>query len=188
MCSNLRANTFKVLRFTDSFTMFIFFVMSILLLISYISLSEMAPELQTAANMDYITWFFLIGVCFSLIYAIICAFYIYNWFVLRTKTDHVIISELIYILGLEPSPKRLDGVGREDPPIPPLKESQSVESVYGFGHDEEKRWTFAGKKPKSQSQSTDRTSTVSSEEKVTKDSAETDVGENKGLEFDSYAK
>ena len=30
--------------------------------------------------------------------------------------------------------------------------------------------------------------TVSSEEKVTKDSAETDVGENKGLEFDSYAK
>ena len=74
-------------------------------------------------------------------------FYVYNWFVLRTKTSHRIISELIYILGLEPSQPRSIGEGSEDPIPPIVPKAESVESIYGFGHDEEKKWTFAGKKP-----------------------------------------
>ena len=29
-----------------------------------------------------------------------------------------------------------------------VKDSDSMESIYGFGHDENKKWTFAGVKPK----------------------------------------
>ena len=92
-------------------------------------------------------WFFIIGVVFCLLYAIIFIFYVYNWFVLRTKTSHRIISELIYILGLEPSQPRSIGEGSEDPIPPIVPKAESVESIYGFGHDEDKKWTFAGKKP-----------------------------------------
>ena len=59
MCSNLRANTLKCIRFLDFFAMVLFFVMCVLILLSYISLTEMAPELQLAANMDYISKLFL---------------------------------------------------------------------------------------------------------------------------------
>ena len=96
-----------------------------------------------------LAWFFLIGVGFTLLYAIIFVFYVYNWFVLRTKAQHRIISELIYILGLEPAQPRTGGEGSEDPiPIAVPAKAESVESVYGFGHDDDKKWTYAGKKPK----------------------------------------
>ena len=176
MCSELRANTLKVIRFLDIIAMAMYFVMSLLLLISYLFLQDLAPGMQTAANMEYVTWFFLIGVAFSLVSAIICVFYVYNWFVLRPQTKHIIIAELIYILGLEPAPKRLDGEGREDPlaaPIPLPQDTESVESIYGFGHDKEEQWTYAGKRPKAQ---TKESVENPPEDKVSSKSVDMDTG------------
>ena len=58
----------------------------------------------------------------------------------KTKAKKPIVAELIYILGLE---------GKQEPDDGPaeLKKAESDLSIYGFGHTEDQKWTFAGRKP-----------------------------------------
>merc|ERR1719474_493072 len=66
------------------------------------------------------------------------------------------VQELIYILGIwsledeeENREKLLPSL--QAIPLDMMKDNygdtDSIESIYGFGHDENQKWTYAGKKP-----------------------------------------
>ena len=87
MCSNLRANTLKCIRFLDFFAMVLFFVMCVLILLSYISLTEMAPELQLAANMDYISKFSIYKIIF-LYHVLLFSLVLHHWCCFLSSLRH----------------------------------------------------------------------------------------------------
>ena len=145
--------TLKAMKFLDVAMALILLVTCFLCLVSYIMMGKMAPELREASNFGVSSWMFLITMIFSLAFCLIGIFFVFNWFVLSTNADHVIISELIYILGLEPGLERKDGDGSEHNKTPPailssgvnLSDADSIESIYGFGHDKDQKWTYAGR-------------------------------------------
>ena len=65
-------------------------------------------------------------------------------------SNNKIVQELIYILGLwEADGEKEEHLQQTLQEIPlEIKDTDSVDSLYGFGHDENKKWTFAGVKPK----------------------------------------
>ena len=61
--------------------------------------------------------------------------------------DSTIVPELVTILGVEKLKRsRLLNTGSLKAAVD--KDTDSVDSLYGFGHDENEKWTFAGVKPK----------------------------------------
>ena len=122
-----------------------------MLLIGFFQLNTLGPIQEASGKVDWVKWIFLAGsiICFVVLFFYI--FCILNWFLLRTKGKRSIIAELIYILGIYSSEKEVDeeekksiGAGI----FKPKSKSASVESLYGFGHTEDEKWTFSGKKPK----------------------------------------
>ena len=124
------------------------------LLIGFFALNSLGLIQEASGAADWVKWIFLTGsiICFIfLFFYIFCAI---NWFTLRTKGKWSIIAELIYILGIynkeKARQKREEEVKKSigGDIITPKSKAASVESLYGFGHTEDERWTFSGKKPK----------------------------------------
>ena len=63
---------------------------------------------------------------------------------LTTGQRNSVVAETIYILGLSSIEQRPKLEGKK-----PLAESEtsSIVSIFGFGHDDHGRWTFAGHRP-----------------------------------------
>ena len=129
-------------------------IASFLLLHGYVALNSLGPTQKASGNVDVVQWIFLIG---SIICYVAFSFYVFsvlNWCVVRTKGKFDIIAELIYILGMYTLEKETDEEAEEEKKsiggevFQPKSKSGSAESVYGFGHTEDQKWTFSGKKPK----------------------------------------
>ena len=117
-------------------------ISGIMLLLGFFQLNTLGPIQEASGRVDWVKWIFLTGsiICFVVLFFYL--FCILNWFLLRTKGKRSIIAELIYILGIYSSEKEVDEIFK------PKSKSASVESLYGFGHTEDEKWTFSGKKPK----------------------------------------
>ena len=118
-------------------------ISGIMLLLGFFQLNTLGPIQEASGRVDWVKWIFLTGsiICFVVLFFYI--FCILNWFLLRTKGKRSIIAELIYILGIYSSEKEVDEKAVEEE-----KKSIGAESLYGFGHTEDEKWTFSGKKPK----------------------------------------
>ena len=53
------------------------------------------------------------------------------------------VAETIFILGIGRELARLEPDGSE----PSVATSSSIASIFGFGYDDEFKWTYAGRKP-----------------------------------------
>ena len=117
----------------------------------YVTMSSIAPEIQQAANFDYSSWIILLLVLFAIVFLLFFAISSIQWFELVMASNNKIVQELIYILGLgeldEEKEEHLEQT-LQAIPMDIVKDSDSMESIYGFGHDENEKWTFAGVKPK----------------------------------------
>ena len=139
---------------TDFISAVLMLIGGVFLLIGYFALSSLGPVQKASGNVDIVQWIFLIGAIICFVILLFYIFSVLNWFALRTKGKFRVIAELIYILGmyttLEEETKKVEeekkSIGGEV--FQPKSESGSVESLYGFGHTEDQKWTFSGKKPK----------------------------------------
>ena len=98
-----------------------------------------------------ITWIFLLLVLFAIVFLLFFAISSIQWFELVMASNNKIVQELIYILGLgESDEEKEEHLEQTLQAIPMdiVKDSDSMESIYGFGHDDNQKWTYAGKKPK----------------------------------------
>ena len=137
----------------DVISAILMFLSGLVLLIGFFQLNTLGPIQVASGNVDVVKWIFLAGsiICFVLLFFYI--FCVLNWFALRTKGKLSIIAELIYILGIYTKGKEVDEKAEEEKKsiggeiFKQKSKSASVESLYGFGHTEDEKWTFSGKKP-----------------------------------------
>ena len=148
--------TFENFRGLDILNAILMFVGGIVLLAGYASLTSLSSIHQDSGNVPVVKWIFLAGSIICFVHLVFYVFSVVNWFALRTKKKFGIIAELIYILGIHSDGKKAEDLEEEKKSIgeevfKPKSESSpgSVESVYGFGHNEDQKWTFSGKKPQS---------------------------------------
>ena len=140
----------------DFISAFLVLIGGVFLLIGYFSVNSLGSVQKASGNVDVVQWIFLIGAIICFVVLVFYIFSVLNWFALRTKGKFSIIAELIYILGMYTLEEETDEKAEEEKKsiggevFHPKSESGSVESVYGFGHTEDEKWTFSGKKPKIQ--------------------------------------
>jgi len=112
-------------------------------------MSSIAPEIQQATNFDFSSWTIILIILFAFIFWLFSVISIIQWFELVRASNNKIVQELIYILGLwEADGEKEEHLQQTLQEIPLDKDTDSVDSLYGFGHDENEKWTFAGVKPK----------------------------------------
>ena len=147
-------STIENILLTDFISAFLTLIGGVFLLIGYFSLTSLGPVQKASGNVDVVQWIFLIGAIICFVVLLFYIFSVLNWFALRTKGKFSVIAELIYILGMYTThEEETDKAEEEKKSIGgevflPKSESGSVESLYGFGHTEDQKWTFSGKKPK----------------------------------------
>ena len=149
--------TFQNILLFDFISAFLMLVSWAFLLSGYFSLDSLGPIQKASGNADVVKWIYLVGSIISFVLLLFYVFCVFNWFALRTKGKFGIIAELIYILGMytleEKTNEKADeeekkSIGEEVFNLKSKSETASVESLYGFGHTEDQKWTFSGKKPK----------------------------------------
>lgn len=138
----------------DLISALLMLIASVLLLVGYFALNSLGPVPTASGNVDVVQWIFLIGAIICFVVLLFYVFCVLNWFAVRTKGKFSIIAELIYILGMYTLEKETDEKAEEEKKsiggevFKSKSETASVESLYGFGHTEDQKWTFSGKKPK----------------------------------------
>ena len=126
---------------------------AIFLLIGFIILNTLGPVQMASGNVEVVKWIFFSGFIFCLVNFLFYVFCAFDWYSLTTTGKFAIIAELIYILGVytkgeEDSEEMVEekkSLGEEV--FKSKSETDSVKSLYGFGHTEDQKWTFSGKKP-----------------------------------------
>ena len=145
--------TIKNILLLDVINAMLMLISDVFLLIGFINLNSLGPVEVASGNVDLVRWIFLIGSINCFVLLLFYIFCVLNWFALRTKGKLSIIAELIYILGIYTKGKEVDEKAEEEKKsiggevFKSKSESASVESLYGFGHTEDEKWTFSGKKP-----------------------------------------
>ena len=145
--------TIKNILLLDVINAMLMLISDVFLLIGFINLNSLGPVEVASGNVDLVRWIFLIGSINCFVLFLFYIFCVLNWFALRTKGKLSIIAELIYILGIYTKGKEVDEKAEEEKKsiggeiFKSKSESASVESLYGFGHTEDEKWTFSGKKP-----------------------------------------
>ena len=88
--------------------------------------------------------FLLTAGIIALVTAAILAFGAWKECMLHGGKNNSVVAETIYILGLAivPRPETIGSIA--------VSEASSVVSIFGFGHDDDGKWTFAGRRPKEQ--------------------------------------
>ena len=149
--------TFQNILLLDFISAFLMLMSWAFLLSGYFALDSLGPIQKASGNADVVKWIYLVGSIISFVLLLFYVFCVFNWFALRTKGKFGIIAELIYILGMytleEKTNEKADeeekkSIGEEVFNLKSKSETASVESLYGFGHTEDQKWTFSGKKPK----------------------------------------
>ena len=169
----------------------LFFTMGISLFVGFALNDSIVEELQQAANFDQWKLFILSAAIVSLLTTGVFIFGAWKVTVtaltmvqevaLATGKRNAVVAETIYILGLT--------IGGESELLaPPLSvillpssshpgpqvssRSSSIISIFGFGHDREGKWTFAGHRaaPKEEPETSVSTSEAAMVEKRSSDS------------------
>ena len=147
----MKSCSFKYMRYYDLVAACLLLFSVIFYVVVYVTMSSIAPEIQQAANFDYSSWIILLLVLFAIVFLLFFAISSFQWFELVMASNNKIVQELIYILGLGESDEEKEEHLEQTLqaiPVDIVKDSDSMESIYGFGHDENQKWTYAGKKPK----------------------------------------
>ena len=144
--------TIQNIHILDCISAFLMLIGGAFMLIGFFSLNSLGSVQKVSGNVDVVKWIFLTSVIISFVLLLFYIFCVLNWFALRTKGKFGIIAELIYILGMHTLAEKIDEKTEEKKSIggevfKSQSESASVESLYGFGHTEDQKWTFSGKKP-----------------------------------------
>ena len=138
---NCMSFTLRIMGITDAIAAVIMFIALVMILVIYILIVlPFNPEIKTSANWDTMGPFLITSFVFAFINFLVFAMFAVWQCQMKTKAKKPIVAELIYILGLE---------GKQEPDDGPaeLKKAESDLSIYGFGHTEDQKWTFAGRKP-----------------------------------------
>ena len=141
---------FDVIKFVNLAAAIIFFVMGVFLAMAFTFNMSVVDELQQAANFDNWKIFIILAAIVAFIACIIFTLASWKEFKMSMKSSNSVVAETIYILGLGMELERPSPLGLETPPSEDSVEtirSSSMESIFGFGHDDDSKWTFAGKKP-----------------------------------------
>ena len=138
---NCMSFTLRIMGITDAIIAVIMFVALIMILVVYILIKlPFNPEIRTSANWKSLEPYLICSFVFAFINVVVFGmFSVWQW-QMKTKAKKPIVAELIYILGLE-------GTQAPDEGPAELKKADSDLSIYGFGHTEDQKWTFAGRKP-----------------------------------------
>ena len=147
----MKSCSFKYMRYYDLVAACLLLFSVIFYVVVYVTMSSIAPEIQQAANFDFSSWNILLLLLFAIVFMLFFAISSIQWFELVMASNNKIVQELIYILGLGESDEEKEEHLEQTLqaiPVDIVKDSDSMESIYGFGHDENQKWTYAGKKPK----------------------------------------
>ena len=146
--------TVKDMFLLDFISAVLMVLSSVFLIIGFFILNSLGPVQTASGNVDVVKWIFLCGSIICIVTFLFYVFCVLNWYALRTTGKFAIIAELIYILGVYTKGEDDDGektaeekksIGGEV--FKSKSETASLESLYGFGHTEDQKWTFSGKKP-----------------------------------------
>ena len=140
---------FDVIKFVNLAAAIIFFVMGVFLAMAFTFNMSVVEELQQAANFDNWKIFIILAAIVAFIACIIFTLASWKEFRMSMKSSNSVVAETIYILGLGMELERPSPLGLETPSEDSVEtiRSSSMESIFGFGHDDDSKWTFAGKKP-----------------------------------------
>ena len=134
---------FRIIQIVNSLAAFLFLVMGIILIMSFIFNLSLVEELQQASNFDNWKIFIIIAGIISLLVAFVFAFGAWKEFQMYDGGYNSVVAETIYILGVGVELTRPATLGKESLDV----SSSSIASIFGFGYDDEFKWTYAGRKP-----------------------------------------
>ena len=141
--------TIQNIHILDCISAFLMLIGGAFMLIGFFSLNSLGSVQKVSGNVDVVKWIFLTSVIISFVLLLFYIFCVLNWFALRTKGKFGISAELIYILGMHTIAERIDEKTEEKKSIggEVFKSQSESAPLYGFGHTEDQKWTFSGKKP-----------------------------------------
>ena len=145
----IKMKHFDVIKFVNIAAAIIFFVMGVFLAMAFTFNMSVVDELQQAANFDKWKIFILLAAIVSFLASI--TFVLGSWkeFLMSMNSSNSVAAETIYILGLGIELERPKPIGVESPSVASgeTSRSSSMVSIFGFGHGQDSKWTFAGRKP-----------------------------------------
>lgn len=122
-----------------------FFIFGIVLIVTFaLNMASLETELAQAANFDRWNILIIVTGIFSLLFCGLNIYEVITFMSLKSGRKNSVVAEMIYILGLE-NEKRPAADGIEA--TPSVVSVDSARSIFGIGHDDFQRWTFAGRKP-----------------------------------------
>ena len=139
-----KMNRFKVTYFFAILAVLLFSISGIVLIINYAFSTGLVNELKQASNFDRWHVAMILAGIFAIAFSILNAYFVYLFSTLKKGEKDAIVGELIYILGID---------ARSEQPSPANPEAASLapsanSSIFGFGRDDDSRWTFSGRIPK----------------------------------------
>ena len=102
----------------------------------------MVDELQEASNFDNWKYFIALAGTISFLVSIVFIPEPLKVYQMYNGAHSSVVAETIYILGIGMEVARPEPLGGE-----PSIAASSIASIFGFGYDDEFKWTYAGKKP-----------------------------------------
>ena len=144
-------NHFKMICFLSLSGSIVFWACGVSLIIAFLSNLRVPAEIQAATNFDNMH----IGIITCGVTLIVFSLIMFFGFTVtlsliseRGCKRNNIIAEALYLLGLYSpylEPIAIGSKYKIDEPTP--SETSSVNSVFGFGLDDNDKWTFAGRTP-----------------------------------------
>ena len=158
-------NHFRIIQIVNIMAAFIFLVMAIILNVAFYFNNSLVDELQEASNFD--NWKIFIIAAGSISFLVIAVFLFGSLKVYRMYDGgyNSMVAETIYILGIGMELARPEPLGSE-----PSIAASSIASIFGFGYDDEFKWTYAGRKPMPREDPGEEDSDVAVEEQKKKTS------------------
>ena len=138
---------FGVIKFLNLAAAILFLVMGIFLLVGFTFNLSVVEELQQAANFDNWKFFILLAGIFALLASGVFTFGSWKEFQMYRGGRNSVVAETIYILGLRMELERPVCLGSESSAAVEVSGSSSMVSIFGFGYDDDYKWTFAGRRP-----------------------------------------
>ena len=135
---------FRIIQIANAIATLVFFVLGIVLVLSFYFNLSLVDELQEASNFDNWKGFIITAGIFSLLVAVVFGAGFWITFQMYGGGNNSVVAETIYILGIGMELARPATLG-SDSSI--AASSSSIASIFGFGYDDEFKWTYAGRKP-----------------------------------------
>ena len=137
---------FGVIKFLNLAAAILLLVMGIFLMVGFTFNLSVVEEVQQAANFDNWKFFILLAGIMALLASGVLVLGSWKEFQMYRGSRNSVVAETIYLLGLGMELERPVCVGSESE-IVEASRSSSMISIFGFGYDDDFKWTFAGRRP-----------------------------------------